>query len=646
MASRRAIREELHHFLAADKDGNPANLPDPPPPYEDGSNRLFELLSRASQMPITANKLSDDSRTVYELLPLLLLRIFGYRPGSGWLETCSDLPHRDREGILRLIMPDGPIHNFCRTHDPSNFQSNAFLTEYKYEFWQSNLPDVTYKALNSPSYGNSSSLKSQSALAHLLRETLPEPNCATLSVTPMQYLELCLVSSAARKWTDAPRLSSKSRRQKRSSSLPSVRALFNRVIAAYAGLQSVNTRLESTSSLLIPACIDMYCLPWVESVYAAGCPRPSTPSVDALSSVLYVVTPKSDGEALAMTNPNPAVSWTELTHGQALYLGVEIVLSAVFRHYNTKDLASTFIAYVRLFALYLAPWSKTIRLTMETGLFPKKRSNGSSGRRSFSSTLNSINEQIKYASGVSPRNSELVSMGVLRKWREKISGDNKRGECGLLIECAIRAANQRVASVSDGCRALVLVAEAASAAQLVYDGTDETGGNVNAGHRLEEVKGCLIALREQVKEAEARLGMKTKPFVSTIAKCLKIELENNNSLFSVSRVAETLSAVATNSGAKSAGETSRLVERRRSTMLRQSLPERVEFMGSVWEQPITTSENAYLIYGAYWLSLKLEPYVGFAPNIRILGRPSTWLLIAVTCCFLTSFSMLVRKLLW
>ncbi len=641
MSSRRAIRDELLHFLSADKDGNPANLPDPPPPLEDGSNQLFSLLSRASQMPLT-KKTSEESHAFYELLPLFLLRILGYRTGSGWLETGSDLPHRDREGLLRLIMPDGPIHNFCRLHDPSNVQNDFTSSDFKYEFPVSNLPDITWNALNNPSYASSLPLESQSALAHLLRGALRETDSTMLLLSPMQYFELCLVSSAAKKSTDVLRITSKSRRQKRSSSLPSVRALYNKVIAAYAGLHSTSTRMESTPSLLISACIDMFCLPWVESVYSVGCPRPSTPSVDALSSVLLTITPKSKSEARLLDKPNSSLIWAELTQGEALYRAVEIVLREVFQHYNTKESGSTFIAYVRLFALYLAPWKKSIRLTMQTGLYPKKRTSASSGKRSIKSTLNSINEQIKYASGVSPRNTEQFSADVLKDWRERLYSDRKERDSTLLLHCIIRAANQRVASVSDGCRALALVAEAVTTANLMYE---QNEGSDEKERRL-EAEGCLVALREQTHEAEARMGMKTKPFVSTLAKYLRIKLEDNTSLFSVSRVAEKLTGVATSSSVNSGSEISRLVQRRRTTMLRQSLHERVDFEGSVWEQPITASENAYLIFGAYWLSLKLEPYLGFPPNTRLLGQPAVWRLVLVALVLIFCLRKLMFVLVW
>lgn len=652
MTSRRgAVRGELVRFFGAAPDGSPLSGPDPLPPYEDGYNRIYDLLSRGCDEITTSNsnhvqgaadtsKVSEDSQAIYELLPLILLRIFGYRPGSGWLETGADLTHRDRDALMRLVLPNGPVHNFCQYHSKNE--------EFVYEFPISNLPAFAQAELRGGS-GGGQSLASRSALEPLIRKTLRETNTNVMFLTPMQYFELCLVSSAAQKWTELPRTGGGPRRtQKRSSSLPSVRAMYNKVIGAYAELLIVDAVLGSSGNLLLPACIDMFCLPWGNSLFAGSSnPKPSTQSVDAVSTLVLAMIPKNDSQTM-VRGGSGSFSWNEMSNGTALYRAIEILLDAVFQRYNTKDPSTTFAAYVRLFALYLAPWKRSIRATMATGLFPKKRSASSAKRQSFKSTISNTYEQLKVASGVSTDlNTETaVPQDVLRNWREKVGGDRRGEEGKLLMLCTIRSANQRLAGSADGYRALALVGEAVSASGTKYlEGTAGCGTDAESEvSRRAEAKGCLQALREQSIEGESRSGMKAKPFTLIFGTALDIRVDAGG-LFS--GVAEKITGVPIPvSPGNPTAHTPRYVQRRKSALLDKTyVHEKVEILGSVWDRPISENENEFVVLCMFRLALYLEPYMGRMDKLRAVGRYDNMLLAAVAALFLGSTFTLIRAIL-
>lgn len=630
-ARRAAFRAELCRILYADENGAADGIPQPPPPLEATSNRLYELLTRGCTGETHADKHYDDAHTVYEFLPLVMLRFFGYQPGSGWLETISEQPHKDREALLRVVLPDGPVHRFCQLHEPSGVHAHELSAGFYYEFPVHNLPAISQRDLQSGA-GTAHNLARQSALAPLLCGAHRAGGSHALYLTPLQYLELCMTASAAHKWTPAPGAGGAQRRTRRSSSLPSVRALYNQLIAAYASRLCAAERVGDCQSLLVPACIDMFCLPWAGAHSSATAPVPSTQSVDALASVLFSLVPRSTPEARAPVT-HGAREWSELRNAEALYTSTEIMLDFVFRRYNSASPNSTLSAFVRLFSLFIAPWKRSIKQAITMALFPRKRSGTLAAQRaSLTSTLVSINEQIMYASGVSPQRSDSLSLSDMRRWREQLLP--KRKELYLLLLCVIRSANSRLGGAADGCRALAMVAEAASAAKSNAMG-DGALNEVN--DRLEEARGCLQALREQSAEAERRLSTKTRPFVAMLGSCLGIPIENAG-LFS--GVAEKFAAV--NSPANSGGMTSRFVHDRKSVVMKKSVHEDVEFIGSIWEQPITRAESEYLVMIAYKLSLSLEPYFGYPVNTRFLGRYSTWLLLSAVVLVFTLVSLFVR----
>lgn len=622
-ARRAAFRAELCRILYADENGAAENIPQPPPPLEATSNRLAELLARGCASESHADQQYDDAHTVYEFLPLVMLRLFGYQPGSGWLECISEQPHKDREALLRVILPDGPIHRFCQLHEPSASRMRGHSADFYYEFPTHNLPSVTQRDLHAGASGPPAMLERQSALAPLLRDSQRECGASLLYLTPLHYLELCMVSSAAHKWTLSPGAGGATRRARRSSSLPSVRALYNQLVAAYASRLHPQDRLDNSHSLLVAACVDMFCLPWADANSASTAPTASTQSVDALASVVISLTPKSVPQARTSLPRATFREWVELRNVDAIYMATEMMLDFVFRRYNSSNPNSTLSAFARLFALYVAPWKRSIKQSLALALFPRKRGGTLAAQRaSLTSTLVSINEQIMYASGVSPQRSDSLSSTDLRKWREQLLP--RRRELYLLLLCVIRSANSRLGGAADGCKALSLVAEAAHAAKSSV--SDDDRGLSEVSDRLEEAKGCLHALRDQSAEAERRLSTKTRPFVATLGSCLGIQVENVGLFSGVAEKFVGVSSVA--SPASSGGSGNRFVRNRKSVVMKTSMRDDVEFIGSVWEQPITRAENEYLVMLSYKLSLSLEPYVGILVNTRFLGSYSTWIIIS------------------
>ncbi len=175
-------------------------------------------------------------------------------------------------------------------------------------------------------------------------------------------------------------------------------------------------------------------------------PAASTQTVDALASVMFALLPKSPEDLsnrdVAGTGEN---DWRLLKNGEAIFAATEIMLESVFYHYLTPFPVSTLSAYVRLFALFIAPWKKSVKVTLHAALFPKPRA--SAKRTSLStltSTWSSINAHLQ-SSNSSPAGSG-VSSNKEKLWRENLLGRHERKELFLVLLAVICAATRRLGS--------------------------------------------------------------------------------------------------------------------------------------------------------------------------------------------------------
>lgn len=627
MGSRhRGLQNELSALLGATQDG--AELP---PPNERTSAHLGELISRGLTQ-------GDDARTVYEFLPLLMLRLFGFSPGQGWLETAAELPTRDREALLRVVLPNGPIHAFCNMHSPPR-ASPPTAMDLRFEFPHNNLPVHTVARLKSPAPVTSD----HSVLAPLLRSSLRNANDSFLLLSPIDYFVLCMVSSPVQKITiPAASLPPGAKRPRRSSSLPSTRALYNQVLAAYAASHDSAAPLSAESSF-VPACIDLHFMPFAVATSTASMPVPSTNMVDAMCSVMLALVPPRPSTLKLDSDFSAVIDWGLQTNASALYRAAGSSLTAALMHYDTSGPTGTLVAFVRLLALFIAPWKLTIRSALRAALYPKPRSSSTTLKSStatltnpsiaaITSTWSSINAHLSAATvSGSPGNASTAKES---QWRSELASRQRSLDIHLIKLAVVKAANCRLASTVEGVRALGLLSDAVRAAGL------KPGASLRGEE--EESRGCLHALRDQAAETEHRTGQKGRNFSSPLAVSLGVRLENVGVFSGVAEMvgvggsAGMAGMVGMVSGA-STGQSShrwRLRERR-TAALQGSDRTDVPFLGSVWDRPIARGENEALVLAAYWLALRFEPALGYQPDLRFLGRYWVWILVSfiVSMCY-------------
>jgi hypothetical protein len=661
MASRRSgLRLELSRLLHADASAdNPVKAPD-----ESASALLFDLVA------LGVSGTPDDARAVYELLPLLILRFFGFTPGSGWLETGSDLPHAHREALMRVVRAGGPVQAFCVAHSPPVPGASPKSDEMRFEYPLSNLPSVTVEEIYDVADGYLVP-SGVSALAPLVAPCLArgasaashdaasgggavygDPSHPVLLLSPIDYFFLCMVASPTQKWT-APAgsssfLGSRRVRARRSNSLPSTRAMFNSVLTDHVAAFTRDASLSSGSSILVAACVDCLFAPVAMANSCATLPEASTPTVDAMTCVLLALRPEKPENLLLSSGSaiGPVNSGRE-SNCAAVYASAHDTLRALFIHFplDGNGPPATLAAYVRLLALYVAPWRPPVVSALKSSLYPKPRivpSGTASASPSFAALASSISSHlpvVHLSAGSSLRNSPSATSEVA--WRD-VTGVPNKHKCDqeVLRLAIIKCANCRLAASADGVRALSLLADAVRAAGLKSVGA--VSGNI------EEVRGCLHALSEHVAEADKRSGRKSKSFIPLLAAALGIKLETQSMLrgmagtFGVGRVGGGFVGMvssATRHGAGNDGKnehggiwdngssgdgsgTRRRVRDRRRSELRGAVVEDVPFLGSVWDKPMTSDEVEFVVVQAYRLALYLEPRLGYVPNIRWLGRSS------------------------
>lgn len=648
MASRhRSLRTELAALLGVDQYTLDDVSGEIPPPPESLSNHLSSLIAKGIVH-------DEDARTVYEYLPIIMLRIFGYSTGHGWLETAAELQSRDREALLRIVIPDGPLHAFCRKYSPQRSAEINVSADMRFEFSRDNLPQSTDAALSSPvtTCIQRNMRNGQSFLAPLLASSLRNAKDQVLLLSPIDYFYACMVASPTQKLTVQPgSLPPGAKRPKRSTSLPSTRALYNQIIGRYAA-SFKGTDAISNDDAFIAACIDFLFVPWASSSPSTGLPICSTGVADAVGSILLALVPATpsslDLESASSASSIPSyIDWNMQTNTSAVYRAVETMLESVFTNYDANAPPGTLISYIRVLALYIAPWRSSIQSALRKALYPKPRPQSSISSKSpsiaaITSTLSSINAHLGAASTGSPGNASLVKES---QWKADLRARQQVVDEELLRLAVVRAANHRLASTADGSRVLSLLAEAVQMAHLQ--------GRFGLGDadqdRAEEIRNCLFALRDQKIEMERRSSHRERNYISVFSSGLGVRLDNG--MFSgmadivgvsgANGVAGVVGLVS-RSGAKSNSGSKQRLRERRAIALQGRDQHDVPFLGNVWDRPIAHGENEMLVLSSYWLALRLEPIVGFVPDIRFLGSYWVWFMIVSLLVVVVSARALVE----
>lgn len=635
---RRGLRAELAAILDVDLFTLDDTASESTPPLEATSTLLSRLILRSTSHP-------EEARVIYEFLPVIMLRIFGYAPGHGWLETASDLPGRDREALVRLILPEGPIHAFCKTHSPQRDDKLDVANDLRFEFLRTNLPDPTDRALEQPaSIALQRSIKGgQSFLAQFLESSLHDKKDDFIYLSPLDYFFICMVASPTQKWTrQSGSQTPGGKRVKRSVSLPSTRALYNQVLASYASSLRGCDQLDS-NSVFIATCLDFLFVPWASSAPSKGLPVASTAAAEAIAVLLLALAPDRpttldlDMDFSLLGVPD-YVEWRDQSNTSVLYRGVESVLEKVFMHFDSRAPSGTLNVFIRILALYIAPWRSSIRNVLRTQLFPKPRPSSSSvGQRTqpmaaLTSRLSSFNAQIRSQTRF-PGNASDVKES---QWRSEL---RKRQRCvdeELVRLAVVKAANRRLASLHDGGRSLALLAEATRAARLngIWNSPDTDQD------KADEIRSCLLALRNQKAEYDKNATEREKNYVQTLAASLGVQIEGGGVFSGISGVVGVAGAngvtgaggMVTGSGTAQPRSHVRGNLRNHLSALRGDVRSDVPFLGNVWDRPIAESENELVVLWSYRLALQLEPRLGFVPNLRFLGRYWFLLLSSLLVC--------------
>lgn len=623
----RGLRAEIAAILDVDQYTLGDTTSESPAPTEPTTTLLGNLI-------LGSLSHKEEARTVYEFLPIIMLRIFGYTSGHGWLEIATEHSSKDRNALVRLVAPDGPIHKFCMEHSPSRDAKLDVVNDMRYEFLRSNLPVSTDKALEEgPAVALKKSVRDgPSFLASFLVPSLREKKDQLLYLTPLDYFYLCMIASPTmKKSTGAPIFTGTGRRVRRSSLLPSTRALYNQTIASYVAALNGTDRIDS-NSIFIAACLDYLFVAWASATSATGLPVASTASAEAVASLMIALVPDSPTALDLVVDFRSSgipefLDWRMQTNISALYRAAEAMLESIFRQYENSAQTGPLIIYYRILALYIAPWKACVRKALAAGLFPKKKPSSSSdgnarssSMAAFTSTLSSINSHLASTTG-SPGNASSTKEGV---WRTELRTRQKFVDQELLRLAIVKAANRRLASTADGGHALALLSEAAAAAKL-NGGWDSPEKDQDLA---EELRSCLFALRNQKSEHEKESGRREKNYVNGLASCMGLRLESGGVLSGISgmvgvggsgRFGGTNDVSRGSTSGSASGSNRKHIRDRRLSALKVNVREE-PLAGNVWDLPISDRECEFLVLSLYRVALWLEPRLGYVPNLRFLGR--------------------------
>lgn len=661
----RGLRAELAAILSVDQYTLEDLVDDPAPPYEPTSTRLAHLIIHAIHHPI-------EARAVYAFLPVLVLRIFGYTAGQGWLETISQLPSKDREALLTVVLPDGPLHTFCKLACDNEDGSLPSISgpvarDMRFEFSVNNLPTSTRQALHAPP--DDTKVAANSYLAPLLRPHLKAHYGDVVLLDPLTYFILCLVASPANKYPSdgVPEGTNPvtAKKIKRSSSLPSTRALYNHVLAAYAASCSPMQRADA-APIILPAILDMLFMPWALATPDSA-PVPSAASADAVATVLLTLCPPAPEAlelqpGLSLLSSPPPAPLTSLTTAAALYRLVPYIVCNALAHLTPGDTAvAPFLGYTRVLALHIAPWRSSVRKAIRAMLFSKpkrgdrpSRPLGTSGvQSSLANTVASLNAHF-----TTPYHSpDRPSSATDSRWRLAVAERIRTVDTDLVVNDVVRAAAFGVGALTEGARTLAALTDAVQAAKMSDAVATATRSDGPAAARQDELALCIEGLRSNLSDLDPKgLSKWERSFIGPLAAAVGVRIQTSGVLQNISdmvqgsahSVKDVMGRVAGASRSPDSGTSGlkkRRVHDRRLSMLNAigSGNDKIEipFFGNVWDRPIESGEFEPMVLFAYWLALKLEPYIGFLPDTRFMGR--FWFLFSMLALALVV--MLVRAAL-
>lgn len=455
--AQRGLRSELAHILSVDGYTLEELVDDAAPPVEAISTRLGRMVAHAVHHPV-------EARILHAFIPSLMQRMFGYSAGLGWLEALSRYAHRDRDALLSVVAPYGPVHSFCAlasasaslfTDQPgahpkseSHLQNQAPLPplRLRFEFPVRNLPHATRASLrsilsadSSDDGGSSSSSSpsypsSASYLAPILAPHVKQGDSGILVLDALTYFVLCMVASPAYKVhvsgvPDGMNPISR-KRIRRSVSLPSTRALHNQLIAAYAAsvCNGDPSSKVNPNDIFLPAVLDYLFLPAALACVSedADVPQPSAAAADAAASVLLTLLPSTpaalgDLHALelrasksASISSLPLHSLSSMTYAQAVYSFTPYMLYGFFKHSTpTDEVAPAFLAHLRTLALYIAPWRGAVRSSVRALVFPRARSQSTASDGGVTERARRAAFFMSYSGHGSPKSISTNDVGSL-----------------------------------------------------------------------------------------------------------------------------------------------------------------------------------------------------------------------------------------
>lgn len=627
----RGLRAELAAILSIDPYTYDDLDPDFPAPHETTSNHLARLIRDATKRP-------DEAKVIYSFLPAILLRFFGYAPGRGWLETCADLPSRDRNAIMNIVLPKGPLHRFCKRHSNSRDSSINISSDMRFEFSRNNLPQFTKNALNNADTSTSVEF-SRSYLAPLLINSIQKDNEDLLYLTPIDYFYICIVASPAIKWS-SNNYSANIKRSRRSSSLPSMRALYNQLLYAYASTLSPEARADK-SPLFLAACLDYLFIPWAfaktettpQSTFpsTASHPPPITSAAvaDAIASILLALVPPRPGCLdldfdHTLTQTPPLVELPMLSNSAVVYRLLGSMLYNAILHYDVRNSPSTMCAFVRVLAIYLAPWRVDVRKCLKLLLLPREKTPSQTRMAKLQSTISFTYEKLASPTN-SPQNGSEVKES---EWRDQLIARQELIDRELVRLAIVRGAQLRMGSTEEGGNHLALLADAATAAKI--GDVAEPGFDYD---QIEELRRCLEAVRDQKTQFDMTASRKSKNYIGPLAACIgeKIDngvLQNISERIGIGSMTKASEHRSRNGNGRPSS-TYRTPRQQRTMSMKASVKEDIPFLGNVWERPVSHSEIELLVVAAYRLALMMEPYLGFIPNFRFFGQVWFWVLFVV-----------------
>ncbi|KAJ8907640.1 hypothetical protein NDN08_007749 [Rhodosorus marinus] len=483
--------------------------------FKDGEGireRLIEILRDGSELPSGCewDRLGfalgrvisgeEEFRPVYEGFPRLMLKIFGFGD-EGWLEDASRVESKEREAVLKVLLPTGPLHRLVCATAP----------EYTFEFPVSNLPLSTQNDINTirqqhPIPGSESDrtnedpylIQNGKYLPHVSAGVLGDrdPSQANssllswfclmrlsssgslLTLSCYEYFLLCMCSSPL--WRGRSGSSGMNvRRRRRSSLLPSRRAVFNYLFSSYANFFAPKDQRDRAGQgpaygrLFLAASLEFFC----RAPLSSNDP-PTSGTMDALTILALHVQPRTPSEATEalpkraelyalrngakladpqLTGSIGLATMRKSVASEIRYLGAEA--EGLWSASSTSG-SAVLISFMRSTSLLIVPWNQHARSVAEKRTLPRRsRSRGVAASAleylppSIGDRINDLQDSAASRVG---RDSGELNIG---EWSEVISHLDLEITY-VLPRFTERAAKLSLGATEDGSHLLELLSEA------------------------------------------------------------------------------------------------------------------------------------------------------------------------------------------